>query len=414
MPVTIPAFARPQFDAFEAGKSVPGLHRRTQLSPEQASAKLTELQDRFSLWRGLDESAQDLMPGRSEVKTMAYGLHGARIGQSHCAYGDSKMQLVNPDPFAADGSAGRVTSMHFGARAVEALIVDINHGTTLFHVSNDGLSGYLLAPGEKPPLDPKFFGNAQLQAQAPKAFGTSPAAQKFFEKADSRADRARLLEAIRGDAELMDKVSRFDQMGWDERIPVMQQVFDLECQTLGMTPPELRIENGITPGPAFFDFNLENPTPGRVLLNPAELDKEKDGFAGLLLLVHETRHSLQFQQAFGLLPGADPDVAEGYRAAYKAQKELSGKMSFVDFCVLLNEYEAFQFGNDVVGQLSGGRADTSGMGTLASQFDEAGNPRLDLPGLFREVGPEGVLDAFNELERPHYDQLHGRSRSKCC
>jgi len=181
-----------------------------------------------------------------------------------------------------------------------------------------------------------------------------------------------------------------------------------------MTPPELRIENGITPGPAFFDFNLENPTPGRVLLNPAELDKEKDGFAGLLLLVHETRHSLQFQQAFGLLPGADSDVAEGYRAAYKAQKELSGKMSFVDFCVLLDEYEAFQFGNDVVGQLSGGRADTSGMGTLASQFDEAGNPRLDLPGLFREIGPEGVLDAFNELERPHYDQLHGRNRRKCC
>ncbi len=258
-----------------------------------------------------------------------------------------------------------------------------------------------LAAAKEPALDPRYFANQDLQRQAPDAFALMPEAAEFHKAMDNSRERDALAEALRKFPEL----ERFDQLTWDQKEPLLRQVFDTECKVLGMTPPELVIQDDVVPGPAFYDFNLENPDPGKVFLNPKALAKIENGYAPLLLLMHETRHSAQFQRAF-INNEAGP-VADGFRAAYKAQRALSG-YSFVDFTTLLNEYEAFQFANGVVEQLTGGRVDTVGMGTLAGQYDESGKLKTDLKAMFHLVPHDKVLDIFNQLEKPHYEERSGR------
>ena len=248
----------------------------------------------------------------------------------------------------------------------------------------------------KKPLDPRYFANAKLQKQAPAAFALMPEAAEFHKNHDNSAERAALAEALKKYPQL----KNFDSLTWEEKEPLLRNVFATECEVLKMTPPELVIENGAIPGAAFFEFDPDNPTPGKVFLNPEVLGKMDNGYAPLLLLLHETRHSAQFQDAFS---GAEGPVAEGFRAAYRAQKELKG-FSFVDFTTLLNEYEAFQFANGVVEQLTEGKVNTVGMGTLAGQYSDHGNLKVDLKALFEELPHEVILDVFNELEKPHYQE----------
>ncbi|MNX91128.1 hypothetical protein D3C86_1232000 [compost metagenome] len=160
-------------------------------------------------------------------------------------------------------------------------------------------------------------------------------------------------------------------------------------------------------GPAFFDFDPEKPGSGRVILNPEALAKESNPYTSLLLLVHETRHSAQFQLAFDAKRAAEP-LARAYQAAFKAQKQLGNKLNFCDFCTLHNELEAFQFGNYVVGALTDWRVATGDMGTLASQYDAHGHLKLDLVALEKRVGRDCLLDAFNEREKVQYQELYGK------
>lgn len=244
-------------------------------------------------------------------------------------------------------------------------------------------------------LDPKYFANAELQRQAPEAFALMPEAAEFHQALDNSRERKGLATALREIPEL----ANFDKLSWGEKEPLLRRVFNTECKVLGMTPPQLVIEDDVVPGPAFFDFDVENPGPGKVFLNPKALAKIKNGFAPLLLLIHETRHSSQFQRAF--VANEEGPIADGFRAAYRAQRALSG-YSFVDFTTLLNEYEAFQFANGVVESVTDGRVDTVGMGTLAGQYDGNGKLKTDLKSMFHLMPHEEILDIFNQLEKPHY------------
>ena len=403
----LPGFARSAYDAYHQHGTLPeNLTTKVPLTPDQATAARDQIQLSWSYYTREDEGQFDQFPGqKGEVKLNAYGIHGGRIGNSYASYTDSEMLTMSADPLMADDSFASVRVLRSTGGGLEALTIGTEK-SQFVHVDANGQTGYILMePSREKPLDPRFFASAEKQALAPKAFALQPAALPFLQAHDSSADRVALTAALR---EGVPDLHNFDQLSWQDKIPVLQRVFDIECKTLGITPPELILS---TDAPAaFFEFNLDKPDPGKVFINP----QKNEGFDALLLLVHETRHSKQFQQAFGLIEGADPAVAEGFREAFKAQKELSGKLSFVDFCTLLNEYEAFQFANSVVGTLTDGQADTKGMGTLASQFDAQGALRVNLKELFTQVGPDGVLDAFNELERPHYDELYGRSTRKCC
>lgn len=83
-----------------------------------------------------------------------------------------------------------------------------------------------------------------------------------------------------------------------------------------------------------------------------------------------------------------------------------------DFLTLINEYEAFQFGNYVVGALTEGVVDTLGMGAYASQYNADFSLKIDLPKLFKdhEANSENqsILKAFNTLEKAQYDILVGQ------
>jgi hypothetical protein len=257
-------------------------------------------------------------------------------------------------------------------------------------------------------LDPKFFARRDMQALMPEAFSLTTQSLPMLSalQSESQPKREALIQAIRRDPSLHQRIRGFATLNWDAQEAVLKQVFTLECRILGITPPELAFDTTLK-GPAYFDFDLTRPGAGRVLLNPTELAKESNPYAALLLLIHETRHSAQLQLAFDpQRSGAYP--AKGYRAAFEAQKKHSKQLNFSEFCSLHNEYEAFQFGNYVVGALTDWTVDTLDMGCFSSQFDKQGRLKIDLLAIAQTVGGDGLLDAFNERQKEQYRKLFAK------
>lgn len=259
----------------------------------------------------------------------------------------------------------------------------------------------VLKPAFAAPAD-RFYANAEFQRQAPAAFvlqpETLPAPKALAREAN--AERGRFLSLLKTRPDVLDRVNRYPSLSEPQRESLLREVFDLEVRSLGILAPTLIIENDRIPGSAFFDFDLSRPGPGTVILNPRELAKEKNPYAGLLLLIHETRHSAQLQRA---RQGRD-DLARAYGAAFEAQKKLKG-FSFCDFMTLMNEYEAFQYANEVFGHLTGFRLDAPDMGSFASQYDGRGLLKIDLLRIAMTEGPSKMLTRFNELERDQARQL---------
>ncbi len=268
------------------------------------------------------------------------------------------------------------------------------------------------------PLDPAFFARREVEARAPRAFSLMPEAQVGLRAMEAEAITARssLLGALKAQPDLLASIRRFPTLTWEQRLSILRAVFALECRTLEITPPELVISTTEIKGPAYFDFDPARPGTGRVILNPEAIARDPNPWTGLLLLIHETRHSAQFQLAFSEAAvgtsAYDPDQPrrlrrENYRAAFIAQKAFSKDLNFGDFCSLNHEYDAFRFGNFIVGAITDWKADTLDMGCFSSQFDGHGAPRIDLVKLGNLVGYEMLLDVFNELEREQYRLLKG-------
>lgn len=260
-------------------------------------------------------------------------------------------------------------------------------------------------------LNPKYFANQSVQRLAPEAFALQPEATAFHQAAKkvTLKERLALVSLINSYPELKNNIRNFKDLNWTKKEEVLRLVFDLEVKALKMIAPILVIDSKAIKGQAYFDFDINNPTPGKVILNPEELEKDPNPMAALLLLVHETRHSAQFQTAF-LNGDSDNPIAKSYKAAFIAQKEHAKEIvSFCDFLTLINEYEAFQFGNYVISSLVEGNIDTLGMGTYASQYNSDFTLKIDLDALFKahESGEnkETILNTFNNLEKVQYEIL---------
>jgi hypothetical protein len=239
--------------------------------------------------------------------------------------------------------------------------------------------------------------------------------RSFLEQslAKTFSDGDALISAVEGVPGLSDNVRSFRQLDREERIQVMQQVFKLEVQSSGLTAPELVLDDGAK-RETFFEFDPSRSGPGRVVLNPRLLFADSNPDAALLFLIHETRHSYQFQVAFASGGEASPVLASAYRSGFQAQRQIFDlplRPSFCDFLTLNQEYEAFLFGNYVLEKLTSGRVDISGMGTLASQYLLGQGLQLNLPELALQTRPGGLLDAFNELEKQQYRVSHLQQKS---
>jgi len=258
------------------------------------------------------------------------------------------------------------------------------------------------------PLDPRFFANEKTERVAPQAFALQPESAKAVQALLSTTLRnaKELAQAIRADEGLFKAIQSFARLTVEQRVEVLKKVFAYEVKTLKIKAPELIIGPDVTPGSAYFDFDPDKGGTGRVLINTSKfLSDPKKPLDPLMLLIHETRHSAQFQFAFQPEHQNTP-LAKHFAASFRAQKALSGKLSYLDFMTLLNEYEAFQYGNYAVGLLSRFFADTDDMGSYASQFTIQGALKINLPELHRQGGSISVLDQFNELEKVQYKAMH--------
>ncbi|MDO6775139.1 MULTISPECIES: hypothetical protein [unclassified Shewanella] len=255
-----------------------------------------------------------------------------------------------------------------------------------------------------------FYANNEFQQQAPTAFALQPESQNFLAPAyDMTIHHAdELLLKIADDKALSDAIKRWFTLSFEQQIPWLRKVFTLEIETFkqqlpSFIAPKLLIDNHSYPNKmVYFDFDITQPDSGIVYLNPQKLATE-DRYAALALLVHETRHSFQFQ----LAAKQDSQLANGYWAAFSAQKQLKG-LGFSDFLTLLNEYEAFQFGNYVVGKLTDWQIDMIAMGTFASQYDQQGVLKIDLISLGNNGSALSLLEQYNQLAKTQY-QLRQQS-----
>ena len=257
----------------------------------------------------------------------------------------------------------------------------------------------------------KFYANPKTQAQLPEAFVLTPAGFPAHAEAERVAapQRAALAKAIQADPALAKAIAAWPTLAWEARRPVIEAIVKLESATFGVQAPPLVIHDEDGRGPAFFEFDVAKPGTGTVHLWPKQLAEEPSPHADLLLAIHETRHSWQFQAAFAQAGRKVPTgLATGLAAGFRAQTALAGKLSFSDFCTMHHEHEAFRTGNEVVGLLTGFKADTAGMGCWSSQLDAAGRPRIDLLALGKAVGPAGLLAAFNARSKGQFVEMGGR------
>ena len=223
------------------------------------------------------------------------------------------------------------------------------------------------------------------------------------------AQRDGLLAHIRADSALAADIAAFPASPWSRRLDVIKRVMALECEVNGVTTPPLVIHDEDDSGrEAFFEFDPDKPSTGIVHLWPKSLATEPSPYAALLFAVHETRHSWQFQTAFGTSPqSGDVVLRSGFAAGFRAQKALSHRLGFCDFCTMQHEHEAFQTGNYIVGALTGWSVKTEGMGCWSSQFDASGRLRIDLKALASQVGSAQLLSAFNEKEKGQFVEMGG-------
>lgn len=258
------------------------------------------------------------------------------------------------------------------------------------------------------PLNPRYFANKEVQRLSPEAFALQPESRDFHKNLGKKIEKEMkdLIQIISDDKELKESILNFSNLDWSQKEKILRSVFALEVKSLNIKAPELIIDSGHIKGQAFFDFDIENPTPGKVILNPVEIQKDANPHTALLLLIHETRHSAQFQHAF-LRKDYNGPLKKFYQAAFIAQKKHADKItSFCDFLTLNNEYEAFMFSNYILSVLTNSQVDTLGMGTYASQYNPDFTLKIDLAKLFKEDHSEtSILDKFNILEKVQYDLL---------
>lgn len=263
-------------------------------------------------------------------------------------------------------------------------------------------------------LDPSYFANQEVQSLSPNAFALQPEAKNFLQniKDSSIHERDLFLKNIKNDRVLFENIQNFALLAWPKKEEVLRSVFALEVLSLNITAPNLIIDSKRIKGEAFFDFDVTHPDAGTVIINPEAIQKDPNPYTSLMLLIHETRHSAQFQLAFNPAKTNDA-VAIGFKAAFIAQKDLSANIkSFSDFLTLLNEYEAFSFGNYVVGELTNGKVNTLGMGTFASQYNADKSLKINLDELFLKFDhgeiKDSVLEEFNRQEKAQYDLLKAK------
>lgn len=257
-------------------------------------------------------------------------------------------------------------------------------------------------------LDRRYFANKDVQVLRPEAFALQPESKEFLLsiKDHSLKEQKSLVELIKSDEELSLKIKNFSSLTDSQKEDALRKVFALEVKALNIKAPKLIIASDVIKGEAYFDFDLSNPGTGTVIINLEAIKKDPNPYTALMLLIHETRHSAQLQKAFD--PSLENEAeALGFKAAFHAQKELGSKLSsFSDFLTLNNEYEAFSFGNYVVGSLTNWTVDTLGMGTYASQYNTDESFKIDLHKLFLgvEAGEikDSVLDEFNRQENAQY------------
>lgn len=250
-----------------------------------------------------------------------------------------------------------------------------------------------------------FYATKELQEKYPRAFASHPSSLPFHQELNQQNDRDDLIQDIQEDPALTNDIIHFNHLSLDRQVEVLKELFELECKNLKITAPDLIIDEHSIPGWAFFEFDFAKGGAGKVYLNKAKLESEKNPSEFIILLLHETRHSAQFQLA---QKSPMSSMGMSYVAAFTAQKELKTKgikTSFCDFMLLINEYEAFQFANYVHGALTDFQTPINDMGTLASQYDSKGRVRLDLIHVLTQTN-RSPLELFNELSFTQYEVMY--------
>lgn len=247
---------------------------------------------------------------------------------------------------------------------------------------------------------PEFYATEALQAKYPAAFATQPVARSFHQELTATAKRERdvLVKAIKNHSRLLNEILNFENLLLEDQVRVLRELFVLECAVMKITPPELIIDETSISGYAFFEFNHQQGGPGKVYLNKKKLKEMNNKSEFVLLLLHETRHSAQFQ----LSQHSHSSLAQGFEASFKAQSTLKIK-TFCDFMLLLNEYEAFQFANYVYGSLTNWKTVINDMGTLAGQYDQRGQLRINIIDVISHPNP---IEFFNALSQEQYEVMY--------
>lgn len=244
-----------------------------------------------------------------------------------------------------------------------------------------------------------YFATRERQTKDPFAFALTYESLDFHRALarDAFSERNVLIKKIQMKADLHRQIINFAEIDLATQKAVLREVFALQTQNYAQ-PPLLTLGAGPKGEAAFFEFNPAAPGPGKVYIDFKRLAAKDHPYASLLLLIHETHHSAQFQMGNTQVGPR----AHGYFEAFRAQKEIfsqNEKISFGDFMSLLNEYEAFQYANFILNRLTSGKVQIKGMGTNASQYNSDGSIKLNIMQLMLDNPESEWFEIFNQMNK---------------
>jgi hypothetical protein len=223
-----------------------------------------------------------------------------------------------------------------------------------------------------------------------------------------------LLIIVKSRHELWEALQRLPSLNREQLQATLQQVHDLENKLFG-TRPRLQFDDKF-PQAAFFKFSTANKSdPGTIVLNLTDPYMVRNPYSALSLLVHETRHAYQLAWAHKRNNNAfDKRIAGAFYNAFRAQETMKG-FSFLDFCTLTNEFEAFQFASLFISHLTNFTVTDPSLGSFASQFHTDGSLKIDLVQLHQtwsfampdpRVLSEKLYNEFNHREEAQMTELN--------
>lgn len=254
-----------------------------------------------------------------------------------------------------------------------------------------------------------------VQLAAPHAYSLTSQSRAFVKTLTDVMTplRRSLAERLKADATVTKGLAAWDSSTNAARLTVLKRIATLEAEVMGCAVPTVALATAKPEEAGLKAYFQPDSSAGGIVIFTDALTRDGK-YAAVSMIVHEVRHSAQYQLAATSqrsLSSLDADrraLAAGYMEAWDVLNKLGSEadLAYGDYVHLNVEFDAFQTGNAVATMLSGGTYDALGFGFVDTHYTAVDTPKLDLLALGATLVDSSLIAAVNKAE---FDAQKGRT-----